>query len=282
MIKILSDSTSDLSKDLLEEYGIDIIPLHILLGNEEYEDGEGITPDEIYAWSDKNDTTPKTSAPSMEKVADILSRYREYDDIIIFVISEEMSSSGNICRLAAEELGMEDKVHVVDSRSLSTGIGLLILKACSMVREGKSCDEILSAVSRAIPYVRASFVVDTLVYLHRGGRCSGLAAMAGAMLKLHPRINVKDGRMLPGKKYRGHLLRVIKEYENDLKEELLKAEKDHVFITHSGCDEGTVMEVRSYLESLGYFESIHITRAGGVISSHCGPGTLGILFISEH
>jgi len=128
--------------------------------------------------------------------------------------------------------------------------------------------------------VRASFVVDTLTYLHRGGRCSGLAALAGGALKLHPLISVIDGKMLPGKKYRGRMERVIIEYVKDMTEELEHAKADRVFITHSGCDSEVLEKVQQYLESLERFDEILMTRAGGVISSHCGPGTLGILYIA--
>ena len=131
------------------------------------------------------------------------------------------------------------------------------------------------------PKVRASFVVDTLTYLHRGGRCSAVAALAGGMLKLHPRIVVVDGAMDASKKYRGKLSSVILSYTRDMEEDLKNAVPDRVFITHSGCDREIVEAVRSYLESLGIFDEILETRAGGVVSSHCGPGTLGVLFIAK-
>ena len=130
------------------------------------------------------------------------------------------------------------------------------------------------------PYVRASFVVDTLTYLYRGGRCSAVAAMAGSVLKLHPRIVVENGAMDAAKKYRGKLSSVIMSYTKDMEEQLKNARPDRVFITHSGCDRQIVDNVRGYLESLGIFDEILETRAGGVISSHCGPGTLGVLFIA--
>ncbi|MBR5224130.1 MAG: DegV family protein [Clostridia bacterium] len=128
--------------------------------------------------------------------------------------------------------------------------------------------------------VRASFVVDTLTYLHRGGRCSGVAALAGGALKLHPRIAVSEGRMAPGKKYRGAMNRVVLTYAQDMEEELKQAAPERAFITHSGCAQEEIDAVKAYVESLGRFEEIHVTRAGGVISSHCGPGTLGVLFIA--
>ncbi len=279
MVKIISDSTCDLSEELLARYEIDILPLHILLGEDEYEDGVNITPDEIYRWADANKTTPKTSAPAMERAMELFRPYVEAGrEIVCFSISTDMSTSANVMRMAAEELGT-NLVHVVDSENLSTGIGLLVVEAAILAQQQKTAEEIVRRVMELRPKVRASFVVDTLVYLHRGGRCSGLAAMAGGMLKLHPRIGVDNGKMSPGKKYRGKIDKVILDYAKDMEEELKAALPERVFITHSGCDAATVERVRAYLASLDHFQEIHETRAGGVISSHCGPGTLGVLFI---
>ena len=281
MIKIIADSTCDLSKDLLEKYEISIVPLHIHLGENEYEDGGDISPEDIYRWSDENKTTPKTSAASIQEVVEVLEPFvKEGKEIICFSISSGMSASGNVMRLAAEELEAEDKVLVIDSANLSTGIGLLILEAAQMAQSGKSVKEIAEEIERLKPLVRASFVVDTLTYLYRGGRCSAVAAMAGGMLKLHPRIVVENGKMDAGKKYRGNIKSVILSYAKDMEAELKNAKKERVFITHSGCPDEIVQEVRAYLKSLGVFEEILETRAGGVISSHCGPGTLGVLFIA--
>lgn len=282
MTKIISDSTCDLSKELLEKYDIAIVPLHIHLGDNEYEDGVNISPDEIYKWSDEHKTTPKTSAASIEETVKVMKPFvEEKREIICFSISSSMSASGNVMRLAAQELAAEEKVFVVDSANLSTGIGLLVIEAALMAQNGSSAKEIAEEMERLKPLVRASFVVDTLTYLYRGGRCSAVAAMAGGMLKLHPRIVVENGKMDAGKKYRGNLKNVILAYTKDMEEELKKARKDRVFITHSGCAPEILQEVREYLESLQRFEEILITRAGGVISSHCGPGTLGVLFISD-
>lgn len=280
MVKIISDSTSDLSKDLIEKYDISILPLHVLFGSEEHEDGVDVTPDEIYRWSDENKTTPKTSAPSLERAMEILKPYvDEGREVVAFSIASGMSTTGNVIRLAAEALEAEALVTVIDSANLSTGIGLLIIEAAVMAQEGKSAGEIAAYIETLKPLVRASFVVDTLTYLHRGGRCSGLAAMAGGVLKLHPRIAVKDGKMEPGKKYRGKIDKVIMDYVKDMEDDLKNAKKDRVFITHSGCDKNIVDRVRAYLESLDVFDEVLETRAGSVISSHCGPGTLGVLFI---
>lgn len=283
MIKIISDSTCDLSRELIEKYNISILPLHIHLGEEEYQDGVSITPDELYVWSDANNTTPKTSAASMGEAIDAFQPHiNNGDEIICFTISSSMSANYKVMCLAAEDLDAEDKIHVIDSANLSTGIGLLVIEAAIMAQEGKSADEIVARIEELKPLVRASFVVDTLTYLHRGGRCSSVAALAGGMLKLHPRIAVEDGAMDAKKKYRGKTNSVIMSYVKDMEEDLKTAKKDRVFITHSGCEQSILDEVHSYLESLNVFDEILVTRAGSVISSHCGPGTLGVLFIKDN
>lgn len=282
MVKVISDSTCDLSKELLEKYDISILPLHILLGEEEYEDGRDITIEEIYEWSEAHKETPKTSAPSIERTTELFEPYvKKGDEIVCFSISGTMSSSGNIMRMAAEQLEAESSIHVIDSQNLSTGIGLLVVEAAAMAKEGRTSQEIVQKMEELIPRVRASFVVDTLVYLHRGGRCSGLAAMAGGALKLHPRIQVVDGVMQSAKKYRGSIEKVILSYVKDMEEDLKTADGTRVFITHSGCDKEIVEQVRQYLKDLDVFAEIWETRAGGVVSSHCGPGTLGVLFIAS-
>lgn len=282
MVKIIADSTCDLSHDLLEKYDISIIPLRILLGDSDYEDGKNITPDDIYMWSDENRTTPKTSAPAPDTAVETIRPFVEAGhEVICFTISESMSTTANVLRLAARELDSEDKVYVVDSANLSTGIGLLVIEAAIMARSESEARKIVDYIEDLKPLVRASFVVDTLTYLYRGGRCSGLAALAGGVLKLHPRIDVIDGKMLPGKKYRGRIEKVIMSYAEDLKQDLLNAKQDRVFVTHSKCDEKVVESVAVYLRELGIFKEILVTNAGGVISSHCGPGTLGILYIAD-
>ena len=282
MVKIIADSTCDLSHDLLEKYDISIVPLRILLGESDYEDGKNITPDDIYMWSDENRTTPKTSAPAPETAIETIKPFVEAGrEVICFTISENMSTTANVLRLAARELDAEDKENVVDSANLSTGIGLLVIEAAIMARSESEARKIVDYIEDLKPFVRASFVVDTLTYLYRGGRCSGLAALAGGVLKLHPRIDVIDGKMLPGKKYRGRIEKVIMSYAEELKQDLLNAKKDRVFITHSKCDEKVVESVKAYLRELGIFKEILVTNAGGVISSHCGPGTLGILYIAD-
>lgn len=280
MVKIISDSTCDLSQDLIEKYNVEIVPLHILLGEKEYEDGKSITPDEIYEWSDAHNTTPKTSAAGIEQMMEVYKPYLEAgNEIVVFSISSDMSTTNNVMHMAAAELEAEEQVFVIDSANLSTGVGLLVVEAAIMAQEGKSGAEIAAKMEELKPRVRASFVVDTLTYLHRGGRCSGVAALAGGMLKLHPKITVKDGKMVPEEKYRGKMTKVVMDYAKAMEEDIKKAKTDRVFITHSGCDAQIIENVHKYLEELNIFDEIHVTRAGGVVSSHCGPGTLGVLFI---
>ena len=279
MIKIVSDSTSDLSKEIIDKYGIVIVPLYVRLGNEEKKDGIDITPEEIYKWSDSTGETPKTAAPSVADYMNVFDENTE-DEYIVFTISASMSASNNNCRLAVEELEIEDRVRIIDSESLSTGIGLLVMEAVDLVNVGKNLSEIAEYIDVVKNRVRASFVVDTLTFLHRGGRCSGVAALLGNTLKLHPKIVVSEGSMRPDKKYRGSIDKCYMNYVKDMQDELLKAKKDRVFITHSGCSRADVEEIRTFLEKLGIFLDIIETRAGSVVSSHCGPGTMGVLFIS--
>lgn len=277
-IRIVADSTCDLGRELLEKYEVSIIPLCIVMDEVSYYDGMETTPEEIFAWADANKTTPKTAAAPMDKAEEILTPFMDAgDDIIFFGISSEMSTTCNVVRLVAENKEYE-RLWVIDSRNLSTGIGLQVLKAAELAEEGKSAGEIVSFITAARERVRASFVVDTLTYLARGGRCMAVTALFANTLKLHPEIVVKDGVMGVSRKYRGSLDSALTKYAADLKPDLLSADKKRVFITHSGCSAEIVDKIRGFLESLDYFEEIHETRAGGVISSHCGPGTLGILF----
>ena len=280
-IRIVADSTCDLPKDLLEKYNISIIPLCIVMGDESYYDGIETTPDEIYAWADENKTTPKTAAISMDKAEDVFKPFMEAgDDIIFFGISSEMSTTCNVARIVGEDNDY-DKLHIIDSRSLSTGIGLQVLRAAEMVEAGMNAEDIVEEINEARGKVSASFVVDTLTYLARGGRCTAATALVANTLKLHPEIVVKDGRMGVNKKYRGSLDSALLKYAKELQMDMLQADPKRVFITHSGCSQETIDKVYQFVKEMEYFEEIIINRAGGVISSHCGPGTLGVLFYAK-
>lgn len=280
-VRIVADSTCDLPKELLEQYEISVIPLCIVMDDKSYYDGEEVTPDEIYVWADENKTTPKTAAASFEKVEMVLKPHMEAgEDIIFFGISSKMSTTCNVIRLYGEEEEY-GRLFIVDSLNLSTGIGLQVLKAADMVKEGKTAEEIVSEIEAARGRVCASFVVDTLTYLARGGRCSSVTALLGNALKMHPSIVVRDGAMEVSKKYRGQINSALLKYTKDMKDDLLNAESNRVFITHSGCSNETIDKIKEYLEELNYFDEILVSRAGGVISSHCGPQTLGVLFYAK-
>ncbi len=280
-VRIIADSTCDLSPELIAKYNITIVPLCIVLDEKSYFDGEEIKPEQIYAWSDEHKTTPKTAAVPFDRVLDAYKPAVEAgEDVIFFGISSEMSTTCNVARIVAEDEEY-DRVFVIDSRNLSTGIGLQVLRAAELAAEGKSAEEIVAEIEGARDLVRASFVVDTLTFLARGGRCSSVAALMASTLKLHPQIVVKDGKMGATKKYRGKMSMALSDYLKDLTPALMAADPKRVFITHSGCDEEIINMVKSKIEALGVFEEILITQAGGVISSHCGPNTLGVLFYEK-
>lgn len=277
-VRIVADSTCDLNEKLAKEYDVTIIPLCVILGDDSFYDGEEITPEKMYEWADANKTTPKTAAVTMEKSQEILKPMMDAgDDIIFFGISEQMSTTCQVIRIVADENEYK-RLFVIDSMNLSTGIGLQVLRACRLRDEGLGAEEIVERINAARDKVRASFIVDTLTYLARGGRCSSVTALLGNALHLHPEIVVENGAMRVDRKYRGKLSGVLLKYAKDREEEILTADENCIFITHSGLPEETVNAVRDYLVNLGYFKEVYITRAGGVISSHCGPGTLGVLY----
>ena len=278
MVKIVSDSTCDLSQELIEKYEISIIPLCITLGEDTYLDGINITPLEIYKWSDEHKTTPKTSAVPFDKIESTLKPMVEAGDDIIFLgISEDMSSTCNRVRIFAEDTEY-DRIFVINSKNLSTGIGLQVLRACELRDEGRSAEDIVAEIESTRDLVRASFVIDTPTFLARGGRCTAVEAFMANALKLHPEIVVKDGKMGAGRKVRGKPSVAVMAYVDGLVPALENADARRVFITHSGSEREIIDAVRARLEALGRFDEILETQAGGVISSHCGPNTLGVLF----
>lgn len=279
-IKIIADSTCDLSNELLQEFDITIVPLQVNLGDESRLDGVDVTPDEIYAWADKNNKTPTTSAPSPEAISNIFNEYAQTHDIIAFTISSEMSSTyQTMCAVAADI--PEAKITVIDSRNLSTGIGLQVLTAAKMVKDAADYDSIIARINEVTPLVRAGFIVENVLFLYKGGRCSALAAWGATALKLRPTLAVVDGVIKVDKKVRGDIATATMKYATGLEAGILSAQDDMVFITHSGAREDIIQSVYDYLKGLNKFKHIYITRAGCVVSSHCGAGTLGVLFIAN-
>lgn len=278
---IMTDSTVDLSRELIEKYEVEVIPLTIVMDDKNYFDGTEVSAEEIIEWSNKNKTTPKTASAGIEQVIEVLKPHKEAGDDVIYIgISEDMSTTCNVIRLAAADLEY-DRVFVINSMNLSTGVGLQVLRASEYVKEGKSTEEVYDLIYNAREKVRASFVVETLTFLARGGRCSSVSALLANTLQLRPRIEVKDGKMGVGTKYRGKTKKVLLTYAEDMKEDLLKADKRRVFVTHSPMDHELVQPILDYLKDLNYFDEILETNAGGVITSHCGPATLGILFYEQ-
>ena len=279
-VKIISDSTCDLSEELLIQYDIAVLPHPIVRDGELLQDNVSITPDDIYAHYERTGRLCTTSAPN---AYDYEQFWRPWLDegyeIVHFTISSEMSTAYNQAVLAAEETG---HVYPVDSRSLSTGIGLLVLEACDLRDQGFAAEEIAARVREDSAKCQASFLVDVIEYLWKGGRCSSVAAIGANLLKLKPRIDVQNGKMLSTKKYRGKTTKCFAAYADDLLKGKDNIRQNLIFITHSGIDEDIIQLVQDKIRQWQPgVEHIYVTRAGGTISCHCGPGTLGILYMYE-
>lgn len=278
-VKITCDSTCDLSPELLDKYGIKVNPLCVTMDDEAFRDGVDATPDDIYAFFERTGRLAKSTATNIADYTDFFEANLEEDtEIIHFVISSEMSTTYRNACLAAEDVG---NVYPVDSRNLSTGSGLLVLKACEMAESGMSAEDIIEEINTLIPKVDASFVIDNLTYLHKGGRCSALSALGANLLKLKPCIEVAGGTMGVGKKYRGKFEVILKEYVADRLENLDDLDLSRVFVTHAGVDMEIVTAVAEAVKETAPFKELLITRAGCTVSAHCGRNTLGVLFIRK-
>lgn len=278
-VLIASDSTTDLSPELIARYGIEIIPLGVTLSDTNYTDGVDIDPDFIYAHYKKTGELPKTSAVNIAAFADFFKERTEAGyDIVLFTISAEMSSTFNNARLAAGDF---EGVYVIDTRNLSTGGGLLLVHAAELAAKGESAADIASACTALTSHVDASFVIDSLEFLHKGGRCSSLEAFGANLLQLKPCITVRDGKMSVGKKYRGKFAFVLGKYIADQLGDASDIDLDRVFVTHAGCDKEIIDACVEQVKSLAPFKEVHVTRAGCTVSSHCGRNTLGVLFIRK-
>ena len=279
-IKITADSTCDLSPELVERYNVGILPLSVIMGEKVYKDGIDIKPTDIFSFVKESGVLPKSSAPSIEEYAEYFKKCIEgYDALIHINISSKASVSHENAVNAAKSFG--GKVYAVDSYALSTGQGLLVLKACDLAAEGKAPQEIVDALMALRDKVNTSFVPDALDYLHKGGRCSLAALMGAKVLKLHPMIDMKDGKLYAKKKYMGGLERCLKNYISDLAETYTKYDSTRCFITHSSCEPEVVEKVRKLVEETFDFKEVLETTAGCVVTTHCGKNTLGVLFIYE-
>ena len=278
-IIITCDSTADLPLELREKYNIGVIPLGVTLGATTYLDGVNITPDEIYAHHAKTGELPKTTAANVGDFLDFFTPFVEAGKTVIhFPISSEMSSTYNNALLAAADLG---NVFVVDSKNLSTGIGLVVLAAAEMAQNGMGAEEIIAKAEELVKCSDASFVIDNLEYLHKGGRCSAVAMLGANLLKLKPCIDVTNGKMDVSKKYRGKYCEVLKQYVSERLANLDDIDNTRIFVTHGGCADEIVNAVEAQVKEYGFFKEVIAVHAGCTICSHCGADTLGILYIRK-
>ena len=280
-IKITSDSTCDLGDELIAQNDIGIFALQVILGEKSYRDGIDITPQDIFGYVAANGVLPKAAAASSDEYGAFFKKQLDgYDALIHFNISSKASSSHSAACIAAKNF--KDKVYVIDSKALSTGQGLLVMKACDLRDEGMDAKDIVKRITELTPFVNTSFVPDDLNYLHKGGRCS-LAAMLGAkVLKLHPLIEEdKEGQLVARKKYMGSMERCIKTYIHDLRDQYRRYDKTRCFITHSSADKELVDIAKREVAQMFEFDKVIETVAGSIITSHCGRNTLGVVFISE-
>ncbi len=277
---ISADSTCDLPKDILDKHGVIIVPLHVVLGEKTYDDSVNITPDEIYAHFEKTGKLPKTAAVNMQEYIDKFKPYVDKGyEIVHISIGGALSTSHQQSKLAAQELG---NVYSVDSCNLSTGSGMLVLEAVEMAKKGISGAEIAERVSHLVKKIHGSFIVDKLDYLRAGGRCSAVAVLGANLLGIKPciEVNNSDGSLAVGKKYRGKLSKVLSQYVND-KLAYSNISKKRAIVTHAGIPEDTLEELCQLVHSKNYFDEVIVARAGCTISSHCGPDTMGIMFMTE-
>ena len=283
MVKIISDSTCDLSQELIKENDIDIIPLLVTFNEDTFQDGVDIDASKIYEEVAKRNILPKTSAVSAMALEELFRKWVDQGyDVVYTGISSKMSSTYNNAVIAANEIG-NDKVFVVDSKNLSTGIGLTVLKACRDRDKGLSAKEIVENMKYNIDRVKAQFAIERMDYLHKGGRCSGIARFAATLLRIKPIIFVRDGSMTVGKKPLGKIkvaldvmLKMLEEDKNNN-----NVDPEFIFVT-----DAIAPESREYLipkvKEMFPNTNVYSTIAGGVIASHCGPGTIGILYICKN
>ena len=276
-IAISMESTCDLPKKLIEEYGFEIIPYSVILGDNIYEDDESLQA-KIFEYVEKTKVLPKTSALNEMQYKEYFNGLLErYDAVIHITLSSGLTSSVAHAQTAAEKM---KNVYIVDSLSLSTGISLLAVYAKELADAGEKPEEIVKKVEARIPYVQASFVVERLDYLYKGGRCSALSLFGANLLKIRPQIVVTGGKMKPAKKYRGKMPKVIESYCADTLEEFNNADKKIAFITYTTATEEMIEPAKKALTNAG-FKTIIETQAGGTVTSHCGEHVLGILYLND-
>lgn len=280
MIRITADSTADIGEHAAKR-NIALMPLNVILGTEIYSDGVNITPKDIFDFVAKTGVLPKTSAPNVESYEDFFAKFVDAGDTVIHLnISSKSSSSHENAREAAKKFG--EKVFVIDSRALSGGQGLLVLKAQDFVDDGMRAEEVVSKINALVPKVNTSFVPDRLDYLYKGGRCSRMAMYGANLLKIHPLIEMEDGQLMAKTKYRGSMEKCITKYIEDLAAKYAEYDNTRCFITHSSADKSLVDCAKKVTAEKFSFKETVETVAGSVITGHCGRNTLGLLFIADN
>lgn len=278
-IKITSDSTCDLSQELLEKYDITLVPLTIIKDGQAYADGVTISPEEIFAHVAAGGDLCSTTAMNVGEYQEWFEKYAaDYDGVLHINIGSGFSSSYQNACLAAEEF---DNVRVVDSKNLSTGQGLVVLKACELAQSCESLDQLQQQVQEFTSRVEASFLLDQLGYMVKGGRCSSAAALGANLLNLKPCIEVKDGKMSVVKKYRGNYAKCLASYVKDRLANRDDLDRKTLFVTRTPVNDTCLEAVKDAVDTYGDFEEIFWTEAGCTVSCHCGPGTLGVLFVRK-
>ncbi|QRN84522.1 DegV family protein (plasmid) [Chloroflexota bacterium] len=276
MISIKTDSCADLGQPLLNAHGIGSVPLHVLVKGEDHFDDD-LTLDFLFSSVDQTGELPKTAAPSVQEFIDFFS---EPEPVIYIGLSSQLSATMANAELAKDQMNRGD-IHLIDSLNLSTGIGLLALKAADLRDAGLDADEITTEVLASRDKVRTAFVIDTMDYLYKGGRCTALQAIFGSMLKIRPIINVRpDGTLGVRDKVRGSRQKALNELLSGFKNDLPNVDLTRVFVTHSGCPEDADY-LAEKLKSMADIKDVLITVAGSTIGSHCGPNTIGILFLKN-
>ena len=280
---ITADITCDLNKPLEERYDVKVMPLHIVIGGKTYEDWTNITPEHLYEIFYDTKELPHTTAVSVGEYIDFFKQFTDQGcDVVHLSLGSKLSVTHQSSVLAANDF--DGHVYSIDTANLSSGSGLLVIKACELRDQGKSAQEIYDAVTAMTRKSHASFVLDRLDFMHAGGRCSTIAMLGANMLSLKPSIEVQNdngGAMVVGKKYRGKYDKVLIQYMEDTLAKYDNIDTDRVFITHAGADQRYVDAVEKALKAKKIFKEIHVTRASCTISSHCGPNTLGVLFMTK-
>ena len=278
-IKITCDSTCDLPQEIYAKYDVEVVALSVTLGDSLHRDGVDITAPELFAYVKETGTLPKTSAISMGEYLDVFDKYVQDGRTVIHInLSSNLSSSHQNAVLAAQELG---NVYVVDSRNLSTGSGHLVIEAAEMAAQGLDAETIVARLNEMKERIDASFVLQTLEYLQKGGRCSSVAALGARALQLRPEIRGADGGMGVGKKYRGSMEKSVLDYVRGRLEGRDDVDTHRIFVTHSPMDQDVVDKAIALVKELLPFDEVIETSAGCTICSHCGPNCLGVLFFKK-